>query len=132
MAVTPAELAARREHVIALCTGLAEAAEEPSGRHVRFAVRTRTFGWLTDDHHGDGRLAFAAKARPGEARACIAADPERYTLPAYLGHRGWVAIALDLEDPAWDAVEALAVVSYALVAPKGLAARLGPPPAATG
>lgn len=44
-----------RSRLEALCAALPEATAEGE-QHVRSAVRGRTFGWLLDDHHGDGRL----------------------------------------------------------------------------
>jgi predicted DNA-binding protein (MmcQ/YjbR family) len=75
-----------------------------------------------DDHYGDGRLAVAFKAAPGENRELIASDPERFYLPAYVGPKGWVALRLDTGEVDWSEVAELALDSYRLVAPKRLAA----------
>ena len=48
----------------------------------------------------------------------VAEEPERYSMPSYLAARGWVAIALDREEPDGDVVEDLVRDSYRLVAPK--------------
>jgi predicted DNA-binding protein (MmcQ/YjbR family) len=90
-------------------------------QHLRFAIRGRTFAWLLEDHHGDGRLAVNCKAAAGRAAGLAAADPERYALAPYLGARGWVAAWLDVDEIDWPFVEELVRDSYRLIAPKTLA-----------
>jgi predicted DNA-binding protein (MmcQ/YjbR family) len=50
----------------------------------------------------------------------VGADPERFFVPPYLGHKGWVGIRLDRK-PDWEEVAALVKRSYRLIAPKRLA-----------
>ncbi|HEY6329698.1 MAG TPA: MmcQ/YjbR family DNA-binding protein, partial [Blastocatellia bacterium] len=52
----------------------------------------------------------------------IAAHPERFYMPAYVGSRGWVGLRLDLDSIDWDEVAGLLTGSYCLLAPKRLAA----------
>jgi predicted DNA-binding protein (MmcQ/YjbR family) len=96
-------------------------------RHLGCVVRGRTFAWLLDDHHGDGRLAVTVKVAPGRNAALVEEDPERFFMPSYLAARGWVAVALDRGEPDWDLVEDLVRDSYRLVAPKRLARLLDHP-----
>ncbi len=91
---------AARDRITAICLGLPEVTAE-GDQHVGFSVRRRRFAWLLDDHHGDGRLAVACKAAPGEGEALVAADPARLFRPAYLGPRGWVGVWLDVEAVDW-------------------------------
>ena len=49
------------------------------------------------------------------ARALVAEDPERYWVPPYVGHKGWVAIVLDTR-PDWRAVARLVQAGFATVA----------------
>ena len=93
-------------------------------RHLGFSVRGRRFAWLVDDHHGDGRLAIHCKAPPGQNSAVVGTDAERYFLPPYVAHRGWVGAWLDVEGIDWGRVEALLVEAYRLAAPRRLAAHL--------
>jgi hypothetical protein len=112
----------------AVCAVLPEASERPGGeggRHVAYTVRGRTFGYFTNDHHGDGRLALACKAPVREQAALVAAEPERFFVPPYLGHRGWVGLWLDAAPVDWEEVRELLVESYCLTAPKRLAAAVG-------
>ncbi len=64
-------------------------------------------------------------APAGENTALVAADPERYFIPAYIGPRGWVGYDVDLGHEDWGEVRELIVESYRLAAPKRLAAALG-------
>jgi hypothetical protein len=115
------------ERLAGICMALPEASREPSpsGWHTSFRVRGKVFGWYLDDHHGDGRVAFCCKAAPGVQGELIAADPERFFSPAYLGSKGWVGVRLDLDSGVdWDEVDELARDSYRLIAPKRLAAQV--------
>jgi hypothetical protein len=53
----------------------------------------------------------------------IRAEPGRFFRPAYVGHRGWLGVNLDV-DPDWDEVVAIVEDAYRTVAPKILVARL--------
>ena len=61
---------------------------------------------------------------PGDNDALVKSQPERFYLPAYLAHRGWVSLRLDIAKVDWDEVTELVRGSYQLVAPKTLAARI--------
>jgi len=105
---------------------LPEATREYNGQHASFSVRGKKFAYFLDDHHGDGVVALSCRAAPGENRALIASDPDRYYLPSYVGPRGWVALRLDVGTVDWDEVRELATDAYLLTAPKRLAALLNP------
>ena len=83
----------------------------------------KTFVMFHDDHHGDGRLAIWCAAPPGAQEGLVAAEPDRFFRPAYVGHRGWLGLRLD-RDLDWDEVEAVVEDAYRTVAPKTLVARL--------
>ncbi len=92
------------------------------GQHAQYSVRGRTFTYYLVDHHGDGRVAINCKVAPGFQSSLIESDPERFFMPAYLGHRGWIGLSLDQGVNDWDEVAWLVANSYQLVAPKRLAA----------
>ena len=115
----------RLARLTGICATLPEAEREIHGRHAQFRVRGRTFAWFLDDHHGDGRVAIHAKAPEGAAEALIEAEPDRFHRPAYLGHRGWIGLYLDVGEIDWDEVADVVVESYVLVAPKRLAREVG-------
>jgi hypothetical protein len=75
------------------------------------------------DHHHDDRLAFWCAAPPGAQEALVASDPERFFVPPYVGHRGWLGVRLDVPVD-WDEVAELVADAYRTVAPKRLLAEL--------
>jgi hypothetical protein len=107
---------------------LPEVVRECFGAHATFLVRKKKFGYFLHDHHGDGIVSVCCKALPGDNKALIAAHPERFYMPAYVGPRGWVALRLDVGDVDWDEVRELVLGSYLLTAPKTLGARVGQAP----
>ena len=104
------------------CLALPESSRELAGRHARFQVRDKTFAWYLDDHHGDGIVSVSCKMALDENREVAALDPARFYLPAYMAHRGWIALRLDAGKIDWSEVAELVADSYRLVAPKRLAA----------
>ena len=104
------------------CLALPESSRELAGRHARFHVRDKTFAWYLDDHHGDGIVSVSCKMALDENREVAALDPARFYLPAYMAHRGWIALRLDAGKIDWSEVAELVADSYRLVAPKRLAA----------
>ncbi len=107
-----------------LCLDLPETTRETHGRHASFLVRKKIFAYWLNDHHGDGIIAVTCKVLPGDNARLIAAQPDRFYMPAYVGPRGWVALRLDIGEIDWDEVRELLTGSYMLLAPKTLAARV--------
>lgn len=48
-----------------ICLRLPEVSSEGT-QHIAFVVRNRKFAYYLEDHHGDGRVALACKAKAGE------------------------------------------------------------------
>ncbi len=118
--VVAAALASVRE----ACLALPEVEERLSHGAPTFFVRgKRSFVMFHDDHHGDGRLALWVAAAPGVQAEMVDEEPERFFVPPYVGHRGWLGVRLDC-DPDWDEVAGVCVDAYRQVAPKTLVARL--------
>ncbi|HUP25504.1 MAG TPA: MmcQ/YjbR family DNA-binding protein [Thermoanaerobaculia bacterium] len=104
-----------------LCLALPETSERPSHGEPTWFVRDKKVFVSYADHHHDDRVAFVCAAPEGAQQALIAADPKRFFRPPYVGHRGWLGVYLDLEEPVdWDVVADLVVEAYRVVAPKGL------------
>jgi hypothetical protein len=116
---SPATVKRALEKVRAAALGLPEATERLSHSHPTFFVREKTFTYFQNDHHGDGRLAIWCAAPDGVQGELMAAEPERFFRPAYVGYRGWVGVRLDLQ-PAWDEIGEIIRDSYRCVAPKTL------------
>lgn len=107
-----------------IAAGLPEVTERLSHGAPTFFVRDkRVVCTLAADHHGDGRLALVYPAPPGAQEELLASDPRRFYRPAYVGHRGWVGMRLDV-DPDWDEVAGAVEEAYRLVAPRTLVRRL--------
>ena len=103
-----------------LCLGLPEAQEREAWGDATFRVRDKIFAMVKS---GDGRVSVWCKAPPGSQQVLVAADPDLFFVPPYVGPKGWVGMRLDTS-PDWDDVAKLVRRSYGLVAPKRLAARL--------
>jgi phosphoribosylglycinamide formyltransferase 1 len=88
-------------------------------------IKGKKFAYVSNDHHGDGKLALLVKiSGPDEQVQLIENDPARYYRPAYFGD-GWIGIRLDLGDTDWDAVAEWLRRSWLAVAPKKLAGLIG-------
>ena len=121
---TDADVTAAAERLRELTADLPEVTERLSHGSTTFFIRgKRTLAYLTDDHHGDGRLALIYPAAPGVQEELIRGDGERFFRPPYVGHRGWVGLRLDV-DPDWDEVAAILEDAYRTVAPKTLVRQL--------
>ena len=105
-----------------ICLALPEATERLSHGAPTFFVG-RSFAMFHDDHHGDGILGLWVAAPEGVQALMVEAEPERFYVPAYVGHRGWLGVRLDVEVD-WDEVEAIITDAFRCVAPKRLLARL--------
>lgn len=124
LAYSDADVASATERLRAICERLPEVTERLSHGAVTFFVRgKRTLCYLSDDHHGDGRLALVYPAPPGVQEEVLMSDPERFFRPPYVGHRGWVGLRLDM-DLDWDEVTQLVREAYRCVAPVTLARQL--------
>jgi hypothetical protein len=118
--VAPAEREAVLERLRALCLALPEVTERLSHGAPTFFVRgKRAFVMVMTDHHGDGRFALWCAAPDGMQKMLVEADPERFFVPPYVGHRGWLGVRLD-RVLHWDEVTGIAEDAYAEVAPKRL------------
>ena len=112
------------ERIRAICLALPGTNERPSHGAPSFFVRDKkAFVMFHDDHHGDGRLAIWCRAPPGAQPALVATDPERFFVPAYVGHRGWIGVRLE-HGVDWDEVAEIVEDGYRMIAPKQLLAEL--------
>jgi hypothetical protein len=119
-----ADVAEATRRLRTITARLPEITERLSHGAVTYFVRgKRVVAYLTDDHHGDGRLALVCAAEPGVQEELVELDPVRFFRPPYVGHRGWIGLRLDV-DPDWDEVAAVVEASYRRVAPKTLVRRL--------
>jgi len=91
---------AEREQVLErlreICLRLPETSERPShGAPTFFVCGKRSFLTVLTDHHGDGRFAIWCAAPAGVQGVLTESDPEKFFVPPYVGHRGWLGVRLD-------------------------------------
>lgn len=122
-----AAVADAERQLTAICGSLPEVTAT-GGPHPGYRVNGKAFAWLLVNHHGDRRLALSCKVPPGAQGPLVDSAPDRYFLPQYMAHHGWVGLRLE-SGADWDEVRTLVEESYRLIAPKRLAALLLPPPA---
>ena len=116
--------AAERERTLkrlrAICLGFPETSERLSHGAPTFFVREKkAFLMVLTDHHGDGRFAIWCAAADGMQKMLVEADAERFFVPPYVGHRGWLGVRLDRRVD-WDELAGIAEEAYAEVAPAKL------------
>src|SRR4051794_26145549 len=116
------------EQVRKVCLGLPESSERLSHGAPTFFVRgKRPFVMVLTDHHGDGRFALWCAAADGVQSMLTEPDAERFFVPPYVGHRGWLGVRLD-RGLDWNELAGIVEDAFAEVAPAKLvelAARQG-------
>jgi len=84
------------ERVRKVALALPDVSERVSHGAPSFFFKTKkAFCHLTDNHHGDGRLALWLAGTMDAQELLVAAEPEHFFVPAYVGHLGWVGVRLD-------------------------------------
>jgi hypothetical protein len=110
------------ERLRGICLGLPEVEERLSHGAPTFFVRgKRPFVMVLTDHHGDGRFAIWCAAGEGIQGMLVDADAERFFVPPYVGHRGWLGVRLDRALD-WDEIAGIVEDAYAEIAPAKLVA----------
>jgi hypothetical protein len=111
------------EQIRAICLALPETSERLSHGAPTFFVRgKRAFVMVLANHHGDGRFAIWCAAPDGLQSMLVEADPERFFVPPYVGHRGWLGVRLD-RGLDWDELTGIVEDAFAEVAPRALVER---------
>ncbi len=125
--VAPAQRAKTLDRLREICLSLPETSERLSHGAPTFFVRgKRAFLMVLTDHHGDGRFAIWCAAPAGVQGVLAENDPEKFFVPPYVGHRGWLGMRLD-RGLDWEEIAGVAEDAYTEVAPAKLveAAQLG-------
>jgi hypothetical protein len=105
-----------------ICLELPEVEERLSHGAPTFFVRgKRPFVMVLTDHHADGRFAIWCAAGEGIQGLLVDADPERFFVPPYVGHRGWLGVRLDRALD-WDEIAGIVEDAYVEIAPAKLVA----------
>ena len=96
-----------------ICLALRDTSERLSHGAPTFFVRDkRAFLMVLTNHHGDGRVAIWCAAPEGMQRMFVDSDPEKFFVPPYVGHRGWLGVRLD-RGLDWEELTGIAEDAYA-------------------
>src|SRR4051812_30652600 len=95
-----------------ICLALPEATEKQAWGDPTWRVKDKIFAM---EKRGDGRASLWCKAPRGSQEVLVGADPERFFVPPYVGHKGWIGVRLDGR-PNWEEVALLVRRSYRLTA----------------
>jgi hypothetical protein len=113
--------AATLERIRAVCLALPEVTERPSHGAPTFFIRgKRSFAMVLTNHHGDGRFAIWCAAADGMQQLLVDGAPDRYFVPPYVGHRGWLGVHLDRSTD-WEEIAGILEDAYLEIAPPKLA-----------
>jgi hypothetical protein len=96
-----------------IALSLPEAEERETWGHPTFRVRDKMFAAMA----ADGRSA-SVKATKGAQAALIGSDPDVFSVPAYVGVHGWVAVNLARVDP--EELRELVTEAWLMTAPRRL------------
>ncbi|WP_241825457.1 MmcQ/YjbR family DNA-binding protein [Micromonospora sp. CB01531] len=113
-----------------ICSAFPSVTERPSHGAPTWFIRDKTsFVMLwADGHHHNVFPHLWCAAPPGAQQELMAANPQVYFRPPYVGHRGWIGVRLD-RDVDWAEVAEACEEAYRATAPKRLLAELGNRPA---
>lgn len=116
-----------RDRLDAICRSFPEVTERPSHGAPTWFVRDKK-AFVTLWRHGHHQNVFPhlwCAAPPGGQDELVAAAPERFFRPPYVGGRGWLGVRLD-GTVDWGEIAELCQDAYRTVAPARLAATLDP------
>lgn len=110
----------------AICLALPEVTERLSHGSPTFFVKgKKTICNLHDAGQHHEALSVWANAPAGVQAQLVETEPDRFYVPPYVGHRGWIGVRLDV-DVDWDEIAAIVEEAFRLVAPKRLIGGLDP------
>ena len=108
------------EKLRTICLTLPEAVESGGEGDPTFKVRDKISAMR---HRVGERMSMWCKAPHGVQDILVGSNPDRFFVPPYVGHHGWVGLWLDTEID-WEELADLVVESYRMTAPKRLVAQL--------
>jgi hypothetical protein len=83
------------QRVRRVCMGMPGCSEKLSHGEPTWFVRKRVFAMFANNHHGNGHVAVWVPTAPGIQASLLAASPDTFFRPPYVGDKGWVGIELD-------------------------------------
>lgn len=106
-----------------ICLALPDVSERLSHGAPTFFIREkRSFLTVVTDFHETGIFGIWCAAPSGAQPALVKADPDRFFVPPYVGHRGWLGVRLD-RGVDWDELKRIVQDAYAEVASPARARR---------
>ena len=112
------------DRIRAICLALPEAYEKTGhGRPTFHVSGGKAFVMFMDNHRNDGRLAIWCSATEGAQDVLVRSRPERFFVPPYVGHRGWIGVRVEGAVD-WREVAALIEDAWREAAPKRLLATM--------
>lgn len=98
------------------CLAIEGAVEKLShGEPTWFAgPKGKVFAMFDDHHHGAEHVSVWVAAPLEVQQAMVQAEPDRYFVPPYVGHKGWIGVVLS-KRPKWKVVASLLQASFELV-----------------
>ena len=106
-----------------ICLALREAQEKETSGDPTWRVRDHIFAMQKGNFPG-GRPSVWFKAHEGAQATLVSSAPDRFLVPPYVGHKGWVGVYMDGRRVDWEELADLIQASYRLIAPKRLVAVL--------
>ncbi|WP_406198282.1 MmcQ/YjbR family DNA-binding protein [Kitasatospora sp. NBC_01560] len=97
----------------AMALALPEAEQQPTWEIETLRVRTKIFAMGSPDG-----TTVSLKASREDQTELIAADPEVFSCPKYVGRHGWIGVRLDLVEP--EELSGLLTEAWRRAAPKRL------------
>ena len=112
------------------CLALPGAREVEAWGAPTFRVKTM-FAMYAEagNHHGEGREGVWVKALKTNQELMVAADPDRFFVPPYMGPSGWIGVYLDTAGTDWTELGELLRDAWRMSAPKKLVAQYDAEPA---
>lgn len=110
------------QRVRRICAALPETIEKLSHGEPTFFVVKKVFCMFANNHHNDGHIAVWLPAPIGIQEMVVAASPEKFFKPPYVGVRGWIGV--ELARVSDEELEFLLRQAWRLIAPQKLQAAL--------
>lgn len=83
------------ERVRKICMALPGTTEKLSHGEPTWFVNKRTYAMFDNNHHNIGHVGVWVNAPEGAQEALVAAEPQHFFRPPYVGVKGWIGIRLD-------------------------------------
>lgn len=115
LTIRPERLARLRS----ICLALPGTVEKEAWGDPTWRVGDRIFAMQKGNVEGR-RPSLWVKAEPGVQEMVVAAAPDRYFVPPYVGSKGWIGLWLDRRSVDWKELAALVAESWRCMAPKRL------------